>query len=42
MPLCPLSVEARELILTEITEAGADETLTEVRRTPLYVLFEKG
>lgn len=42
VPLCPLSVEARELILTEITEAGADETLTEVRRTPLYVLFEKG
>jgi len=41
VPFCPLSSMTRDLILSEISEAGADETLTEVRRTPLYVLFEK-
>jgi hypothetical protein len=41
VPLCPLSAMTRDLILAEITEAGADTSLTEVRRTPIYVLYEK-
>ncbi|MCI2397956.1 hypothetical protein [Aliiroseovarius subalbicans] len=39
VPLCPLVPKVRKLILEEITKRGA--TLTEVRRTDLYILYEK-
>lgn len=37
-PLCPISVSAQQLIATALEEAGV--SLAEVRRTPLYVLYE--
>ena len=39
VPLCPLSLGVRKLILDEVTETGAK--LTEVRRNDFYVLFAK-
>ncbi len=39
VPLCPISLTERRNILAEITERG--DALTEVRRTPLYVLFQR-
>ncbi len=39
VPLCPLSIRVRKMILDEVTESGA--ALTEVRRNDFYVLFAK-
>lgn len=41
VPFCPLAVDVQKQILDQITEMGTDG-LTEVRRTPLYVLYAKG
>lgn len=41
IPFCPVAQEVQANILKAITEAGADD-LTEVRRTPIYVLYQKG
>ena len=39
VPLCPLSTKVRKQILEAVEESGA--ALTEVRRTEMYVLFER-
>jgi hypothetical protein len=41
VPLCPVAQDLQAQILTAIEEQGTDD-LTEVRRTPLYVLFARG
>lgn len=41
VPLCPVSIEVRSKIL-KLIEDAPDVALTEVRRTPLYILLEKG
>lgn len=41
VPLCPVSLKIRKQILDEIN-ARDDIVLTEVRRTPLYILLKKG
>jgi hypothetical protein len=40
VPLCPISPSIRVKILEEVAERK-DITLTEVRRTPVYILLEK-
>jgi hypothetical protein len=39
VPTCPIAPKLRTQILTEL-EASGTEALTEVRRTPIYVLYE--
>ncbi len=39
VPLCPLSTRVRKMILDEVAESGV--ALTEVRRTELYILYQK-
>ena len=41
VPICPLAVDVQKQILDQITELGTDD-LTEIRRTPLYILYDKG
>jgi hypothetical protein len=41
IPLCPVAQDLQAGILKDIEARGADD-LTEVRRTPLYVLYAKG
>jgi hypothetical protein len=40
IPLCPVAQDVQHDILKTITETRTD-TLTEVRRTPLYILYSK-
>ncbi len=41
LPLCPVTQDVQHDILEAITARGTDD-LTEIRRTPLYILFSKG
>ncbi len=41
VPLCPMSTTVHGQILEKLTERGTDD-LTEVQRTPVYILYEKG
>ncbi|WP_368187006.1 hypothetical protein [Aestuariibius sp. HNIBRBA575] len=41
VPICPLAYDVHGQVLEAIQEVGTDD-LTEVRRTPLYILYEKG
>lgn len=41
LPLCPVTQDVQHDILEAITERGT-ENMTEIRRTPLYILFAKG
>ena len=40
VPFCPVSHDLQVMILKAVTERGTDD-LREIRRTPLYILFEK-
>ena len=40
VPFCPVAIDVRAMVLESAVETGA--TFTEVRRTPLYALFEIG
>ena len=40
VPLCPVSQPLQTMILDSVTERGTDD-LTEIRRTAMYILFEK-
>lgn len=41
LPICPIAQDIQQMILTDITEAGDEDKWTEVRRTPVYVLYAK-
>lgn len=41
VPRCPGSPQVRDSMIEEIKTRGIPETLTEIRRTPLYILYEK-
>ncbi|MGB5559386.1 MAG: hypothetical protein WBN04_15410 [Paracoccaceae bacterium] len=40
VPLCPIIPEVRRMVLQSVEDAGVP--LTEVHRTPLFILYEKG
>ena len=40
VPLCPIETRSRQQILEAVEHSGV--TLTEIRRTPLYILYRPG
>ena len=41
VPRCPRIPQVRDSMIEEIKTRGIPETLTEIRRTPLYILYDK-